>query len=72
MKRFDQSALNAINSSEHTGMTDAEWLKNAESSISYLKTNIENDEVVIYATGKCIGNHPPGSKFGLYQFWIPI
>lgn len=50
MSRFKQSELEALSECPNTGAT--EWLVGAEDSVSYLKANAENDETVIYASGK--------------------
>lgn len=55
MKRFKKSELEALAECPEQGA--AEWLAGAEDSVSYLKINAENDELVIYASAKSILVH---------------
>lgn len=55
MRRVKQSEVKALSECPTTGAT--EWLVGAEDSVSYLKANAENDEMVIYASGKSVLVH---------------
>jgi len=55
MRRFKKSELEALTECPNLGV--AEWLAGAEDSVSYLKVNAENDELVIYASAKSVLIH---------------
>lgn len=55
MRRFKKSELEALTVCPDQGAV--EWLAGAEDSVSYLKTNAENDELVIYASAKSVLVH---------------
>lgn len=55
MKPFKISDLQALSKYPNSGIID--WLVSAEDSVSYLKNNIDSDELVIYACGRCILIH---------------
>lgn len=55
MKRFNLSELETLSECPSTRTT--EWLVGAEDSVSYLKTNAHNDELVIYASAKSVLVH---------------
>lgn len=55
MRRFKQSELEALAECPSEGTV--EWLAGAEDSVSYLKVNAENDELVIYASAKSVLIH---------------
>lgn len=48
-RRFNVAALKAISQAPVTG--EAEWLVSAEDSVSFLKVNVQSEEIVIYASG---------------------
>ncbi len=50
MRRFKKSELEALTVCPDQGAM--EWLAGAEDSVSYLKANAENDELVIFASAK--------------------
>lgn len=55
MRRFNQSELEALHDCPDDGASD--WLTGAEDSVSFLKVNAENDELVIYACAKSVLIH---------------
>ena len=55
MRRFKKSELEALTECPDEGAS--EWLTGAEDSVSFLKVNAENDELVIYASAKSILIH---------------
>ena len=55
MRRFKKSELEALTVCPDQGAM--EWLAGAEDSVSYLKINAENDELVIYASAKSVLIH---------------
>lgn len=55
MRRFNKSDLEALVECPNQGVL--EWLAGAEDSVSYLKVNAENDELVIYASAKSVLIH---------------
>jgi len=55
MKRFKESDLKALTECPEQG--SVEWLTGAEDSISYLKVNAKNDELVIYASTESVLVH---------------
>jgi hypothetical protein len=55
MTRFKQSELEALNKCPDESAS--EWLIGAEDSVTYLKVNAENDELVIYASAKSVLIH---------------
>lgn len=55
MRRFKKSELEALSVCPDPGAV--EWLAGAEDSVSYLKTNSENDELVIFASAKSVLVH---------------
>ena len=65
MIRFKQSELEALSECPSTGAT--EWLAGAEDSVSYLKSNTESDELVIYASAKSVLIHGVLAPTGVDQ-----
>jgi len=55
MKGFKKADLEALCECPDQGAL--EWLLGAEDSVNYLKSNAENDELVIYASGKSVLIH---------------
>jgi hypothetical protein len=55
MRRFKKSELEALTECPDQGAV--EWLAGAEDSVSYLKVNAENDELVIYASAQSVLVH---------------
>lgn len=55
MRRFKKLELEAL--TECPDQEAVEWLNGAEDSVSYLKINAENDELVIYASAKSVLIH---------------
>ncbi len=55
MKLFKKAELEAL--AECPKKDTGEWLNSAEDSVSYLKVNAENDELVIYASAKSVLIH---------------
>lgn len=55
MRRFKISEFEALTECPDEGAS--EWLTGAEDSVSFLKVNAENDELVIYASAKSILIH---------------
>ena len=55
MRRFKKSEIEVLN--ECPTNNAEEWLVRSEDSVSFLKDNAENDELVIYALGKSILIH---------------
>lgn len=55
MTRFKLSELDVLNECPAEGAS--EWLTGAEDSVTFLKSNAENDELVIYASAKSLLIH---------------
>lgn len=55
MKRLKLSELEAISECPSTGA--AEWFLGAKDSVSFLKANSNNDEIIIYASGRSVLIH---------------
>lgn len=55
MRPFKIAELKSL--TELPARDTARWLTDAEGSVSYLKANATNDEIVIYASGSCVLIH---------------